>query len=277
MFKIISDSSCDLNDKLKKLLNINIVPLNIQVGNKNFLGVESLSPQKIIGEMKKCLTSPKTSSPSPEKFINAFKGIEKVFVVTLSSKLSSTYNNAMLAKEIFLEDMGKKFIHVFDSKSASVGQTLVSMKIAEYIQQNLSEKIIVEKVNNYIDEMKTFFVLESLDNLVKAGRISKLKGKLASTLSIKPIMKGNDLGEIELVKKVRGTKKALEKLIDIIESEGLNIEDKILGITHCNCLDRALKFKEDVVKRLNFKDVIIVEAAPISTVYANEGGIVIAF
>ncbi|WP_066504518.1 DegV family protein [Abyssisolibacter fermentans] len=277
MFKIISDSSCDLNDKLKKLLNINIVPLNIQVGNKNFLGVESLSPQKIIGEMKKCLTSPKTSSPSPEKFINAFKGIEKVFVVTLSSKLSSTYNNAMLAKEIFLEDMGKKFIHVFDSKSASVGQTLVSMKIAEYIQQNLSEKIIVEKVNSYIDEMKTFFVLESLDNLVKAGRISKLKGKLASTLSIKPIMKGNDLGEIELVKKVRGTKKALEKLIDIIESEGLNIEDKILGITHCNCLDRALKFKEDVVKRLNFKDVIIVEAAPISTVYANEGGIVIAF
>ncbi|WDV44766.1 DegV family protein [Clostridiaceae bacterium M8S5] len=276
MFKIICDSCCDLNEKLKKLLNVCIVPLNIQIGSK-LLGEDGLNPKKVLEEMKKCLTLPKTSSPSPERFINAYKGLEKIFVVTISSKLSSTYNSALLAKDIFLDEISKKFIHVFDSKSAAVGQTLVSMKISEYIQQNLTENLIVDKVNKYIDEMKTFFVLESLDNLIKSGRISKWKGIIASTLSIKPIMKGNDIGEIELVKKARGTKNALSKLIDIIEKEGINIEEKILGITHCNCLERAIKFKEDVMKRLNFKDIVIVEAAPISTVYANDGGIVIAF
>lgn len=275
MFKIISDSCCDLNDKLKKIMNISIVPLNIQIGNKFIKYGEG--SKKLLEEMKNSLIAPKTSSPSPQKFIDAYKGIDKVFVVTLSSKLSSTYNNAMLAKDMFLEEVSKKFIHVFDSKSAAIGQTLVSLKLYEYLQQNLTENDIVEKVNQYIKEMKTFFILDSFDNLIKSGRISKLAGKVATSLSINPIMRGNDEGDIELVKKVRGTKKALAKLVEIIEKEGINTQNKILGITYCDCYDKAKRLKEMILEKIKFKDIVLIEAEHISSVYADSGGIVIAF
>ncbi|MTI68940.1 MAG: DegV family protein [Firmicutes bacterium] len=274
--KIVADSCCDLNDNLREEMNIEIVPLTIKVNGKHYVDDNSLSQADLIKDMKEDENIPKSASPSPQSFIEAYKGKESVFVVTLSNALSSTYNNALLAKDMFLED-NEKFVHVFDSFSASVAETLVSMKISELIKENLKENEIVETVNNYIKEMKTYFVLESLDNLIKAGRINKLKGKIASVLSIKPVMGANEDGEIYLVKKVRGSKRALKKMVNIIGETGDKFEDKILGIAHCNCLERAEKVKEEVLKKYNFKDIVIVDTAGISTVYANDGGIVIAF
>jgi DegV family protein with EDD domain len=182
-----------------------------------------------------------------------------------------------MAKNMVLEEIGDKFIHVFDSLSASIGETLVSLKIYELAKRNLDDSEIVDKVNQYIKEMKTFFILESLDNLIKAGRISKLKGQLASALSIKLIMGGSEKGTIKLVDKVRGSKRALRRLVDIIGEQGEKLEERVLGIAHCNCLERALELKEKIQQKYKFKDIIIVEMAGLSTVYANEGGIVIAF
>ncbi|MTI65682.1 MAG: DegV family protein [Firmicutes bacterium] len=274
--KIVADSCCDLNDNLREDMNVEIVPLTIKVNGKHYVDDNNLNQAELIKDMKADENIPKSASPSPQSFIEAYKGKESVFVVTLSNALSSTYNNALLAKEMFLED-NEKFVHVFDSLSASVAETLVSMKISEAIKKNLQENEIVETVNNYIKEMKTYFVLESLDNLIKAGRINKLKGKIASVLSIKPVMGANENGEIYLVKKVRGSKRALKKMVNIIGETGEKFEDKILGIAHCNCLERAEKVKEEVLKKYNFKDIVIVDTAGISTVYANDGGIVIAF
>lgn len=274
--KIVADSSCDLTNEMKKEMKIDIAPLILQLGEKNFVDDENLDIQKYIKEMKECETSPKTSCPSPDDYMRRFEGLESTFVVTLSSHLSGSYNSAVLAKNMFLEEVNNKFIHIFDSLSASVGETLVAVKINELGNLNFSDMEIVEKVTNYIKEMKTYFLLESLEHLAKAGRLNPIIARIASMLSIKPIMAGDE-GNIKLVEKVRGYKKAFNRLVDIIGEEGKNLEEKILGIAHCNCLERALQFKEEVMKKYNFKDIIIVEMAGLSSTYADDGGIVIAF
>lgn len=275
--KIVADSSCDLSLEMKNELNVNIAPLKIEVEGKKFIDDENIDVKQLITDMKKAKSAPKTACPSPEDYMNLYKGNESVFVITLSSKLSGSYNSAVLAKDLFVEDVAKKFIHVFDSCSASVGETLIALKINELAKMNLLEHEIVKKVSNYIKEMKTFFLLESLDHLAKAGRLNPIIAKLANVLSIKPIMGATDEGTIRLVEKTRGYKKAFKRFIDVIGEEGTNLEEKILGIAHCNCVDRAIKFKEEVLKRYKFKDVIIVEMAGLSSTYADDGGLVIAF
>lgn len=275
--KIIADSSCDLSDDMKREMNIEIVPLTLRLEDREYVDNESLDVKEYVKDMNECKTPPKTSCPSPQNFMNSYKGEESVFVVTLSSKLSGTYNSAVLARKMFLEEVGEKFIHVFDSLSASVGETIISLKINELSMNNLGDVEIVEKVTKYIQEMKTFFLLESLEHLAKAGRLNPIIAKVASILSIKPIMGSTDEGSIRLVEKVRGYKKAFRRFTEIIGEEGCRFEEKILGIAHCNCLDRALQFKEEVMKMYNFKDIVIVEMAGLSSTYADDGGLVIAF
>lgn len=276
-FKVIADSCCDLNQEIKNKMEIKLVPLTIHIGDKIYTDDENLDVKELLSVMKSSEAAPQTASPSPGDFMREYEEAENIFVVTLSSMLSSTYSHAMMAKKMVLEEVGNKFIHVFDSLSASVGETLISMKIHEVLKTEQDPPKIVEKVNEYIKSMKTFFVLESLENLIKAGRISSLKGKIASLLSIKPIMRGTEKGEINMLESVRGSKKAFKRLVDVIGEQGEKLEDKILGIAHCNSFEKALKFKEEVQKRYQFKDIIIVETAGISTVYANDGGLIIAF
>src|SRR3712207_878944 len=275
--KIVTDSGCDLSQELKENMNVEAVPLTLQLEDKEYIDDENLDILKYIKDMAECKTSPKTACPSPQDYMESYKGNEKVFVVPLSSKLSGSYNSAVLAKNLFLEEINNKFIHVFDSVTASVGQTVIALKINELSKLNLGEIDIVEKINKYISEMKTFFLLESLDHLAKAGRLNPIIAKVANMLSIKPIMGSNDDGTIRMVEKTRGYKKAFKRFIDIIGEEGSNLEQKVLGIAHCNCLERALKFKEEVLKRYNCKDIVVVEMSGLSTTYADNGGLVIAF
>lgn len=276
-FKIVGDSCCDLTDELKLKMNVEIVPLTIGVEDKTYIDDESLNTLELLKDMKKSSKTPKTSCPSPNDYIEAYNGDEDIYVVTLSSQLSGSYNSAVLAKELFLEDNGEKFIHVFDSKSASTGQSLIAMKIFELIEEGYKREDVVEKVDFYITKMNTFFILESLDNLIKAGRIGLLQGKLATILSIVPIMKSNSEGQIDLSEKVRGSKKALKRLVEVVGEQEVNLEERTLAITHCNCLEKAIEFKEEIAKTYKLKDIQIFETHGISTVYANDGGLIISF
>lgn len=275
--RIVADSCCDVSPEVEKQTGIELVPLTIQIGDKEYRDDKNLDIDGLIEDMKNSPIAPKTACPSPQDFIESYKGDGSVFVVTLSSALSGTYRSAMMAKDIFLEEVENKFIHVFDSLSASVGETLVSLHISELINKGLKEMEIVEKVNAYIKEMRTFFTLKSLDNLVKSGRVSQFVAKVSSILSVRPIMADNGEGQIEVHEKVVGAKRVFKRLVEVIGEQGQNLEDKVLGIAHCNALESALAFKEEVLKRYNFKDIVIVRTGGISSVYANEGGLIIAF
>jgi DegV family protein with EDD domain len=275
--RIVADSCCDVSPEVEKQTGIELVPLTIQIGDKEYRDDKNLDIDGLMEDMKNSPIAPKTACPSPQNFIESYKGDGSVFVVTLSSALSGTYRSAMMAKDIFLEEVENKFIHVFDSLSASVGETLVSLHISELINKGLKEMEIVEKVNAYIKDMRTFFTLKSLDNLVKSGRVSHFVAKVSSILSVKPIMAENGEGQIEVHEKVVGAKRVFKRLVEVIGEQGQNLEDKVLGIAHCNALESALAFKEEVLKRYNFKDIVIVRTGGISSVYANEGGLIIAF
>lgn len=275
--KIVSDSSCDFNDELRNENFITKVPLTIYFQDNEYKDDDTLNVRDLLGKIASSKDLAKSACPSPDDFLSSYEGDESIFCVTMTSALSSTYNSALLAKEMYLSDIKEKFIHIFDSKGSSVKETLICIKIKELIDMKFDEKQIVDSVNDYIENMKYFFQLGSLDTLIKNGRISKYKGIIANALNIKPILYGNELGEIELLENVRTEKKAKNRLVELIGELSNDIEGKILGISHCNALDKATWLKSEIVKKYNFKDVIIVEAGGLSSIYMNEGGITISF
>lgn len=278
-YKIVADSSCDLNKELEDKLNVSLVPFKIDVDEMQFVDDINLNVNELIHAMKNSPNPVRTSCPSPGDFVEEYRkaGVDNIFVVTISSPLSGTYNSALLAKEMFKEEEPNKFIHVFDSKSASIGETLVAMKIHELIEKKLSNLEIIEKVEKYIKEKRTYFILESLDNLIKNGRISKTKGLIANVLNLKPVMGSDEDGNIKLVENARGTKKAFRRLVEIIGETGERFEERILAISHANALERAEELKKEIQSRYNFKDIILVKQAGLSTAYANDGGIILVF
>jgi len=280
--RIVADSGCDLPDNIKTEIKqgtaeqIEIVPITVQIDEQNFVDDRNLDMPSFLNEMGKSKKAIKTAAPSPMLYFERFKESGSVFVVTLSSKISASYQNAMIAKNQYLEEVGNKFIHIFDSFSASAGQTLIALKIKELINKKVPETEIVAKVTDYINTMNTYFVLEKYDNLVKNGRVSPYVAKIAGLFSIYPICGGID-GKIEMIDKARGAKRALDKLVTMIASKKVDFEDRTLAISHSSCLDKALEYKEKILSVVKFKDVIINETSGAISTYADRGGIVVSF
>ncbi|ACL69886.1 DegV family protein [Halothermothrix orenii] len=276
--KIITDSCCDLPDNLlKKLKNVSIVPMNLTVDGEQYEDRRDISLETFYKKLKSSSSHTTSASPSPVKFLNELSDAENSFVVTVSSSLSSSYNNALLARKMLLDDVKDRAVHIFDSLNASVGQGLVVLKINELINNDVSFNEIIETTENYIKNLKTFFILDRLDNLMKSGRINRILGRIVSALNIKFIMGKNDKGKIDIYSKTRGSKRAMKRILNIIGQYGTNFQDKILGIAHCNCYDKALNLKEEIQKQYNFKDIIITPMGPTISGYADLGGILVSF
>ena len=210
-----------------------------------------------------------------DKVADAFEGADEVYVVTLSAALSGSYNSAVLGRNLLLENKPEKKIHVFDSCSASVGETLIALKIEECEQAGMEFEETVETVNKYIESQNTYFVLENLETLRKNGRLSNLKAFVASALKIKPVMGSTPEGTIAQLDQARGINKALVKMVDYVAKGAVDSKNKVLGITHCNCPARAEIVKDAILKRIPVKDVVLLDTAGVSTMYANDGGIIV--
>lgn len=275
-YRIIGDSCTDLPMELKKNENIRLVPLSIQIEEETIIDDESFNQIDFLRKMAASKQCPKSSCPSPDSFMTCFDGVDDVYIVTLTSKLSGSYNSAELAKKLYLEDHPNKNIAVIDSKSASVGQTLIVMKIQELIEAGKTFKEIVPIVNEYRDSMQTKFVLESLDNLRKNGRLTNLTAVICSALNIKPIMGAHE-GEIVKIDQARGVERALQRMIKFVEEDVKGAKDRILGIAHCNNFERAIYVKEEILKRIPFAKCFISNTGGISSLYASEGGIIISY
>nr|WP_312578295.1 DegV family protein [Sedimentibacter sp.] len=270
---LIADSCVDFNEDIS---DIERIPFKIIIDEEELVDSE-LDTTDLISKMKISRNHTKTACPSPEDFINAFKKCKETFAVTISSALSGSYNSAMLAVNIMKERFPENFVHVFDSKTASAGESLVALKVKQMIDERLDTKEIVENTNKYISKLRTFFILDSLDNLAKNGRITNFKAIIGNVLHIVPIMGEDGNGSIVLKEQVRGKKKAFSRLVDMIGEHNIDFENTILGISHCNCFEKAEKLKEEIKMRYPFKDIKIFATSGLSSVYAYDGGIVIAF
>lgn len=275
-YKIVVDSCCEIPEEINKDLFIERVPLTLEVGDATIIDDETFDQAKFLKMVDECPTCPKSACPSPERYMEAYDAdVERVYVVTLTSKLSGSYNSAVLGKHL-LEEGGKKVpkIHVFDSLSASAGETQLVMKIKELEEQGRTFEEVVENVELFKNEMKTYFVLDNLDTLRKNGRLTGLKAVVVSTMNIKPIMYALD-GTIAQKSQAIGTKKALRKMADILIEEGKNLHEKVLIISHCNCLERAQLLKGRLMEKIHFRAVYIMDMMGVSSMYANDGGIIV--
>lgn len=278
MYKVVADSSNEVNDSFLEKYPVDLVPFKLYIEGKEFIDDVNLDVDMFVEEMGRSKVTPKTACPSPNEFLEHIKGTEEeVYMVTISSQLSGTYNSAQLAKKLYEDEFGKnKFIHVFDSRGAASSETLVTKKIHDLKQLNLSPDVLVEKVEQYIQDMKVFFISESLDNLIKNGRISKFKGLIASTLKIMPIMGANVDGEIILHEKVRNTNKAYMRLIEMLQNEIANGGKKIVAITHVGNFERAQQIKDELLKNTGLEEVISIKCAGLSSLYADKKGVIVA-
>ena len=195
--------------------------------------------------------------------------------MTLSAELSGSYNSAMLGRDLLLEEKPEQKIHVFNSRSASIGETLIALKIAECEKAGMKFHEIIQAVEAYISSQHTFFVLENLDTLRKNGRLSLVKAFVASALKIKPVMGSTDEGTICQLDQARGINKALVKLVDYVVERTVDSANRILAISHCNCRDRAEIVRDAILARMKVKDVILLDTAGVSTMYANDGGVIV--
>lgn len=274
-YKIIVDSCGELPDKLKEDGRFETVSLEIFVDDYHIVDDETFDQAEFLRKVKESPNCPKSTCPSPERYMKAYDcDAEHIYAVTLSSQLSGSYNSAELGKNLYLEEQGEKQIHIFDSKSASVGETLIAMKIQECEEEGCSFEEVIKKVDAYIGEMNTFFVLETLETLRKNGRLSNIKAFVASALNIKPVMGATQEGNICQLDQARGISKALDKMIVNMIEKTKNQDQKILAISHCNCPQRAQEVKEKVKKLGNFKEIFVINTAGISSMYASDGGII---
>lgn len=275
-YKIVVDSCCELPAEYLNDERFERVPLGLEVGDYQILDDENFNQAEFLDKVAACPKCPKSSCPSPERFMEAYGGeAERVYVVTLSSKLSGSYNSAMLGKNLYEETNGAKQIHVVDSESASCGETQIALKLLELEEAGLSFEEVVEKITAFRDNMNTYFILDNLETLRKNGRLSRVKAFVASTLSIKPVM-GADKGEILQRSQGLGMKKAMAKMAELIVKELKDSHLKKIVISHCNARERAEKMKNLLLAKLANIEVMILDTAGISSMYANDGGIIVA-
>ena len=275
-YKIVVDSGCDLPQRLREDEHFVVVPLTLSVGGVDIVDDDSFNQKdflKRVSESKEC---PKSACPSPERYLSEYESAAgDVYVITLSGRLSGSYNSALVAADMYEEDGGGKQVHVVDSLSGCCGEAVIAMKIVECVEQGMGFDEVVKTVSQFRDGMKTYFVLETLETLRKNGRLTNLQAILANVLSIKPVMSARE-GEIIKLEQTRGINKALKRMCEIILENVKEPQNKVLAISHCNCPERAEYVKGLLLDKCRFKDVVIVDTAGVATMYANDGGIVVA-
>lgn len=281
MMMILADSCCDLSPELLKKTQARVAPLTITIDDTHYVDDGTVDIPPYLAAMKASKNPVRSACPSPDLYAEDIKAADgDCFIITLSSKLSGSHNAAVLGVQLAEEDMPEKKVHVFDSESASAGETYLALMIHDLIAAGKSFEQIVETVEEKIRSMHTLFVLDSLDNLVKNGRISKTVALLANVLSIRLLMSDDGHGAIKNISKARGIKGALTQMVETCrkQTEGLAAASQRLVLSYCNCPERAQQVKAMIREKCPaIGEIVMMPTSALSSMYANDGGIVIAY
>ena len=272
-FKIVVDSASDLtNDYMKDTgIDFAVCPLTITVGGVEFVDDDALKLEHLMNSLKNPNIKTSSSCPSPGVFLNAYEGAEYVFCVTLSSKLSGSFNSAFLAST-----MATNKVHVIDSKLVSGAVRLIVDELVLLINQGLSYEEIVLAIDKKVKGQKLLFVLQKFDNLVRNGRMSKIAQTIATFLHIKPLCEGVD-GETKVVAKIRTLKNALHALVEAIGKDLQALKGKTCVVSHCDDEVTAQALAETIRKTYPFKGVTVSKMRGLTSYYALEKGIIVSY
>lgn len=276
--RVIIEGSTDFPKELLDEMGVKVVGINIAFGEENYIGGEEITEEAFYEKMKGCKELPKTSSPSPERFIEMFDcEEEEILIITLTSKLSSTYSSAVLAKNIYLEHNpeSEKRIAVVDSLSGSIGVGLMVYKANKLIEEGKCLKEVVEYLEDIKGDIAFYGALDTLENAIKGGRVNPIAGKLINALNFKVIIEISE-GLVKPIDKARGEGNSMKKLFEKVKNNVHDIKNKTLVIGHSNCKEKAEKIAKHIEENYEHKDIIISSIGPVMGTYTSEGAILIA-
>lgn len=270
-YKIVSDSSSDILNI--EGINFESVPLTILTEEKEYVDDKNLNVDEMITDLREYQGKSQTSCPSTGRYIESFNGNDEIYVVTITSKLSGSYNSAVLAKNMYLEDHPNAKIHVFDSLSTGPEMKLLIEKIIELKNNGCSFEEVVEKASTYLESTELFFCLESIHNLAVNGRVSKLADIATRLLNIRIIGKAKE-GVLHMLNKCMGAKKALRTMFEFIKEKCNGVK---IRIAHVNNVHFAENLKNLILTAFQNAQIEIYKSTGLCSYYAEEGGVLIAF
>ncbi|SEN82570.1 EDD domain protein, DegV family [Amphibacillus marinus] len=278
-FQLMTDSGADLSARMKTEWGIKVVPLFVHFGEQQYAS-EQLTTAVFLKKLKESSQFPSSSAPGPHEYHQAFKAIEPtkpIIHISISSGVSSSYNHAIMGRDMLLEEEPNRKIVIIDSKSASTGMMLLINEALTKMAENLSFEQISIHLAERVNHLRTLFVLQSLDNLIRGGRLDKVKGAVAKTLNVKLILHASSEGKIEVLEKVRGNKKATRRFIEKIGEYVSRTSNQTLAMTHCNAADRLEEFSTKLKDTYSFEQILTAETGPVISAHAGQGAIVISF
>lgn len=281
-YKIVVDSCCDLTDEMKKWDNLTVVPLTLQINDYCILDDENFQQEDFISRMKANGGIAQSACPAPDAFKEAYEGdYDDVYVLTITDKLSGTYNSALQGKMLYEEEFGKgKNIYVFNSLATAGIETLTARKIKALADNGEKFDDVVSKVDDFIlNRTGLYFCLESLDALKKNGRLFALAAKVLEKIRVKLICKRTQEGNISLAAQDLTINRATVKMANIIceELDGKDLSDDTLIISYVCCEERAKLVAQKISDKINFGKVEVLKASGLNSLYASDGGIIVSY
>ena len=232
---IVLDSTADFPDAADRFPNWRVVPLYVRFGADSYRDYVDIGPAEFYERLRGAEELPTTSQPTPEDFAAAYgelAGLERVFVLTVSAKLSGTYASAQQAAE---ETGGR--VRVVDTATASAAIAMLGMAIQRRLDQGTTDEEVDELISRFKRETGLVFTLDTLEYLAKGGRIGRAAGWAGQLLNIKPILTLAD-GEVLPLKRVRGNRKAIQEFANAFRDGTVDGEGLRVGIAHAEAPDR---------------------------------------
>lgn len=279
-FRIIADSCCDRTKVMDNWNNITFVPLTLSIGDYTIHDDENFNQDDFIGRVREKNIIPKTACPAPDAFAKAMQCSEdEIYVLTITDKLSGTYNSAVQGKMLFEEENPDKKVHIFNSLATSGIESLVLEKIEEVASSGVGFEKTVEIIEDYIvNHTALYFCLESLDVLNGNGRLYAMAAAILKKIKLKLVCERTTEGSVKLAGQEFSSNRALVKMANIIANNVKDIDcsDKKLIISHVCCEDKA-KLVAQKLDGVGFGEVEIVKCSGLNSVYAADGGLIVSY
>jgi len=277
--KILADSACDLPLEFYQENNVALIPLKVLIDENEYEDLRTIQPIEVYDSIR-AGNHPKTSQPSQLEFQKAFvelaKNNQQGIYIAFSSQLSGTYQTAVMVYDQVKEEYPNIDLTIIDTKCASLGVGLCVREAARLANNNASKDEIVRDVQFRSSHMEHLFTVEDLDYLAKGGRLSKASAFLGGLLNIKPLLNVED-GKLVPIEKIRGKKKLLNRIIEVMKQRGTDFESQVIGISHADDLTTANEMKEMFLQEFTPQEVIITSVGASIGSHTGPGTIAIFF
>lgn len=277
MLKIVTDSACDLSLEIARELGITVVPLTVNIEGQVYRDRVDISVDEFYQRISSDNIMPTTAQIAPQTFYECFKSLlqegHEVLALIFSSRLSGTYQSSVIAKEMLTGGR----VETLDTKSASVGLGLTVLEAAKMAKDGADLDTVLAKARDMSARMEHIFVVDSLEMLKRGGRISAAQAIIGGMLNVKPVLQIDAEGQIVPLDKVRGWKKALAKLIQVMAERGKNLEQQTIGISHANNREMVEELSQLIKTEYNVKDIFVSEIGPVIGSHAGPGTVALFF